>query len=118
MELQLAVAAIRPSIPKDKPLAERVAAALRYARENESSVFWMSHRVTDDLILRSALAAVMVEGDDDDKEMITRSLQPMKMLAAAMQGIPVDFSQLDTDNILPLVQMLNDSKKPADSPHD
>lgn len=73
MELQIAASPVRDAIPKDKPLTERIAFACRYVRKNERDLFWMSPRVTDDLMFRTALAGVMMAGDDSDRDIIKRS---------------------------------------------
>ena len=110
IELQIAAAPVRDQIPADQPLAERIAFAMRYVREHEDSLFWMSYEVNDDLMMRTALAAVMLAGNEDDRDAISRALKPLKMLNAAMQGIPVDFSALDaSDDLLSLVKMWKES---------
>jgi hypothetical protein len=91
IEIQIAATPVRDRIPVDKPLTERLLFAMRYVREHED-LFFLSARVTDDLKFRTALAAVMLAGSEDDGLVIERSLKPLKMLSAATQGIPVDFS--------------------------
>jgi hypothetical protein len=110
LEIQIAMTGVH-GIPADKPLPERLAYAMRYVREHEDDLFFMSHAVNDDLMMRTALAAVMVAGDEADKDIIARSLQPLKMLSAAMQGIPVDFSAMGmSDDLVPLMKIWNESK--------
>ena len=110
MEIQIAAAPVRDRIPADKPLAERIAFAMRYVREHERDLFWMSYNANDDLKMRTAIAAVMLAGNDDDREAITRAMQPLKMLSAAMSGVPVDFSALgDFADVLPLLKMWKES---------
>lgn len=108
MEIQIAAAPVRERIPADKPLNERISFAMRYVREHARDLFWMSYDANDDLKMRTALAAVMLAGNEEDREAITRALQPLKMLSAAMQGIPVDFSNVDTD-VIPLLKLWHES---------
>ena len=109
--MQMAVTLIRNSLPDDLSLKERLSFAMRYARENEDNLFWMFGSTTDDMKLRVAIAAVMIGGTDEEKDLITESLKPLKMLSAAMSGVPVDFSALDDmpDNIIPIMELWNES---------
>lgn len=110
VELTIPASIITTKIPADLPLQERVAFAMRYVREHESDLFWMTGRLTDDLRIRAALAGVMLAGNSEDRTVIEHSIMPMKMLAAAAQGIPVDFSALDLDAPrLPIIKLWNDS---------
>ena len=110
MELQIAASPVVDRIPKDKPLTERVAFAMRYVREHERDLFWLSYDANDDLKMRTALAAVMLAGNEEDKDAITRAMKPLRMLSAAMSGIPVDFAALeDSADILPLIKMWQES---------
>lgn len=109
--LQIAVTLIRDALPGDLSLKERLSFAMRYARENEHDLFWMFGSTTDDTKLRTAIAAVMVGGTDEEKELITESLKPLKMLEAAMNGVPVDFGALDNmpDNLIPIIELWHES---------
>src|SRR5580698_6807423 len=110
LELTLAASAIKGNIPKDGPLADRVLAAMKCVRSHEHDIFWMCHSVNDDLRIRAALAGVLVEGNEQDRDVITRSLRPLRMLAAATQGIPVDFSQMETsDDLVPIIKLWHES---------
>jgi len=110
MEIQMAAAPVRALIPADKPLAERIAFAMRYVREHGRDLFWMSYNASDDLKMRTAIAAVMLAGNEEDREAITKSMKPLRMLSAAMSGIPVDFSALeDMGDVIPLLKLWNDS---------
>jgi hypothetical protein len=111
LEIQIAAGPVRDQIPADKPLAERVAFAMRYVREHESDLFWMSYDANDDLKMQTALAAVMLAGNEEDREAIGRAMKPLKMLSAAMSGIPVDFTSLeDYADVLPLLKMWKESE--------
>jgi hypothetical protein len=113
VELAIAVTAMRNVIPADKSLEDRIAFAFRYAREHEASIFWMSHRVTDDLLFKTALGAVMEAATEDEREQITHSLKPLKALSALLSGVPVDLSAVDMENLLPLRKLFDESKSPA-----
>ncbi len=92
---------------------------MRYVREHERDVFWMTPVLDDDFRFRTALAAVMLNGTENDREVITKSLLPLKMLSAAASGIPVDFSQMEVENLLPLMKLWHDSAaQPLPAPPD
>lgn len=111
IELQIAATPVRDHIPNGKPLPERVSFAMRYVREHERDLFWMTARTTDDLMMRTALAAVLMAGDDSDRDVIKRSLKPLQMLSAAMSGIPVDFGAMEmSDDLIPLMKLWDESK--------
>lgn len=110
LELQFAAAPVRDRIPTDKPLAERVAFAMKYVREHERDLFWMSGSTSDDTKFRAALAAVVLAGSDEDRDVIARSMKPLRMLSAAMQGIPVAFDGMEFDeDLLPLMKIWHES---------
>lgn len=119
MEITLAVSSMKGQIPKERPLKERLAFAMNYVVKNERDLFWMSYKVDDDLLLKTALAAVMTEATESEKDIIARSLAPLKAFSAAITGVQVDFSALAlTDDLLPLLGMFKDAKdKPADPPN-
>ena len=110
MTIQIAALTVKDSIPKDKPLEERIAFAMCYVRKHEPDIFWMAYEVNDDMMMRTALAAVVLAGNDDDKEMITRSLKPLQALSALFTGVPVNMSAVDVENVLPLMKIWHDSK--------
>ena len=108
MAINIAVTLMRDKIPLDDPLADRVRFAMRYAKEHKHDLFWMVGNASDDLMLRTALASVMVTGNEDDKDMIKRSIMPLKMINAAAQGIPVNFEDID-DDILPIMKLWSEA---------
>lgn len=113
VELQIGATAMRSAIPTEAPLAERVEFAMRYAREHQDEVFFMSSHIDDDLMMRTALAAVMVTSDENDRDLITRSMQPLRMLSALLSGVPVDVAAIEmTDDLLPLLKLWHASKEP------
>lgn len=113
LELQIAAAPVCDAIPKDKTLLERLQFAMRYVREHSDSLFWMTGRATDDTKFRTALAGVMLAGNDEDRDAIEHSMKPLKMLSAMMQGIPVDIARLeDYADAIPLMKMWHESEKP------
>ena len=110
MQVQIAAAPVQIQIPKDMPLKERVEFAMRYVLEHDD-LFFMSARVDDGMKFRTALVAVMLAGDEADREVITRSMKPLKMLSAAMEGVPVDWTAFEmTEDMLPLMLMFNAAK--------
>lgn len=110
MGMTIAVSILRDKIPKDSTLEDRLAFSMRYVRKHESDLFWMFGRVDDDMKSRTAIAAVMVEASAEEKDRIERSLKPLRMLAAAVSGIPVDFAALDlAEDNLPLIKLWNES---------
>lgn len=106
VELTIAANVISSHIPKAGTLEERLTSAMKYAREHESEAFFMSGDPNDDLKVRSSIAAVMFNASEEEKDRIVRSLKPLQMMNAAMQGIPVDFSCLPTDDdLLPIIKI-------------
>ncbi len=94
-------------------LVERIDFAMRYVRGNQRDLFFMSGSVTDDMMFRTALAAVMVAGSEDDKDRIERSLKPVNALNAAFAGVAIDPAGLmPPDDFIPLLKMWHDSAKP------
>lgn len=118
LDIHIAVSMMSKRIPSGIPLIERLKFAMRYVREHTQDLFWMNNRPSDDIKFRTALAAVMVDGSDEDQGVIERSLLPVHMLGAALNGIPVDFSKmpLDTD-LLPLMRLWQESEE-ANDPHE
>ena len=115
MSLTIAASMLRGEIPSDAPLNDRLEFAMRYAREHARDMFWMVGAVNDDLIFRTAVAAVMMESNEEDNDLITRSMQPLKMLAAAAAGVPVDFAAFPADDdLVPLLKIFDDSKSEAE----
>ena len=111
-ELAIAAMPIRDLVPKDKPLVERIKFAMSYIRKHKDEVFWMSYQVNDDKQIRTALAAVMMAGSDEDRILIKRSIKPLQMLSAAIQGIPVNFGAMETsEDLIPLIKLWHESEK-------
>lgn len=111
MELRIAATPVIKRIPADKPLPERVQFAMDYVRKHKHDLFWMSAKPDDDMMFRTALAAVMLAGNDEDRDVIARSMQPLKMLSAALSGVPVDFGAMPTDeDLLPLMKFWRDGE--------
>jgi hypothetical protein len=108
-EMLIAVSGFKDLIPKDGPLEDRISFAMKHVKENKRDIFWMSYEVSDDAMFRTALAAVMLDASEDEKELITKSMKPLQALSAAMSGIPVDFGEVEMDGILPLMEMWRNS---------
>jgi hypothetical protein len=111
LELQIAAAPIRDRIPKDEPLPDRISYAMRYVRQHERDLFWMTGKPSDDFMFRTALAAVMLAGSDDDRTTIKESMRPLKALSAAISGVPVDMvaALANAENVIPLLKLWHDS---------
>ena len=109
-EALLAVAAQSVRFSGDS-LEDRLRSAMKDVRNRGDEILWMSHGGNDDFGFRAAVAAVMLKATEEERGVITRSMQPLKMLSAAQQGIPVDFGCLNADeDILPLIGMWHESK--------
>lgn len=114
LELRLAVEPVRAAIPVDKTLTECLQFAMRYVRDNANDLFWMSARTTDDVMFRTALAAVMLAGSEDDKDVIERSMKPLRALTALLSGVPIDMAAIPTDkDLLPLMKLWHESEPGA-----
>ena len=83
-------------------LLERIRIAMRGAQNH-----WMVTNEQEQF--RGALAAAMLASSEDEKDRITRSLQPMKALSAMMSGVPVDFDavakSMGAEDLIPLKKM-------------
>lgn len=108
--IAIAAALVREKIPAGKTLEERLQFAMSYVRKNERDLFFLVDFPSDDLKFRTALAAVMQAGSEEDREVIERSMLLVRMLSAAMQGIPVDFSAMATmEGTIPLLGLWHES---------
>jgi hypothetical protein len=113
MNLILAAVPVRDKIPPDCSLKDRLLFAMRYVREHERDLFWMVGNADDDMKLKTALAAVYQAGDENDQDIIARSVKPLKLLSLAAEGIPIDFSGIElSDDLLPLVGLWHESAEP------
>ncbi len=99
---QIAVSILANEVDNELPLEERFKETMKYMLENESDIFFMMGRVDDTMKFKTALGAVMIKANDEEKEAITKSLAPLNALGAAMAGVPVDFENIDMEGILPL----------------
>lgn len=114
LEIYIPGSSIRDAIPMDKPLTERLLFAMRYVREHKDDLFWMVVKADDDLMMRAAIAAVLMAGNEQDKDIITRSLKPLKALAAMLSGVPVDIERVLAEaggNIIPLAKLWHESEQ-------
>jgi hypothetical protein len=78
------------AILKEKSFAtleEKLRAAMELTKDH-----WMA--VDENERFQAAVGAVLCDASQEDKARIQAELQPLKMLGAAAQGIPVDFSQM------------------------
>jgi len=112
MLIMLAVSAMRGKLPKEGAVDERLEFAMRYVRQNERNLFWMSTTVSDDLMLRTAIAAVLESALYEEHDLIMRSLRPLQMLSAAQAGVPVDWKQLDiSPDLVPVLKIWHRAKE-------
>ena len=93
-------------LPKDLSLEDRLSFAMRYVREKSAELFWMCGKASDDLKLQTALFAVMVSGTKEEKELLEASMKPLKMLAAVVNGLPVNMDTSEySDNLIPIIKL-------------
>ena len=111
ISLTIAATSIRDVIPKEASLAERLKFAMRYTRKQEAELFWMEGQVTDNEMFKAALAAVMMAGNEEDKDIIKRSLKPLQALSALLAGVSVNLEDaLEGEDLIPLLRLWHDSK--------
>lgn len=109
-----AVGVVKP----EQTLEERLRACMAYVRDkkNHANLFYMAPEVTNELMFRTGLAAIMVSANEEDKEEIKRSIKPLQMLNAATSGVPVDWSAVLEDDrpVLPLMKIFHEAgEQPA-----
>ena len=96
----------REACEAETDLTERVKVAMRAAKDH-----WM--KTNEEEQFKGALVAAMNVSTEEEKDIITRSLQPMKVLSAMMSGVPVNFEALegmDTDDLIPLQKLWHEIK--------
>jgi hypothetical protein len=108
--LQIAASAFKDQIPKDGSLEDRLMFAFRYVLDpsHERDIFWMSGRLTSDMRFRTALAAILMTGSEEDRARINESLNTLRAFNAMLSGVPVDFSAVDTENAIPLMKLFRE----------
>lgn len=83
---------------------EKLKAAMEMTKDH-----WMA--VDESERFQAAIGAVLADASPEDKARIEAELRPLKMLGAAQQGIPVDFSQLEVpENPIGLMQLWHEVK--------
>lgn len=115
LALTFGISEMNGRIDQSLPLEERLVAAMRYIRKYHCDVLWLSvasGNQLDDLMFRTAIGAVMVEASEDEQDLIRRSLLPLKAIAAATNGIPVDFASTLSDDLISLMKLWKDSDTP------
>lgn len=113
IEIQIAAAALREHIPKGAPLRARIEAAMRFVLAHGEEIFWLSPSVDDDLRFKTAVAAVMIAGDAEDREILDRSLKPLRYLSSMLSGVVVNtdaFADSITEDLIPLLLIWHDCK--------
>lgn len=108
--MSLAISSIKDDIDNKLPLEQRILETMKLVRKRERDIFFMCYEVNDDLMVRTALGAVMVAGSEDDKDMIKKSLLPLRALSAAASGLPINFADMDLENIIPIMKLWSESK--------
>ena len=104
--IQMACTVLVNDIPTGLPLTERLAWAMERVHTNARDLFFMSG-ADDDLRFRTAVAAVLINANDDEQATITRSMNVINAMSAIFNGVPVDVEQIDTVNIVPLMQIFH-----------
>jgi len=98
------------SVPETGTIEARLSSAMSDVKQRESEIFWILGKVDDNTRFRVAVGAVMLHCNAEEKGRIEASLKPLYMLAAAISGIPVDFSQMESDDLIPLMKLWDESK--------
>lgn len=79
---------------------------MNYVLKNERDIFWMSYSVNEDFRIRVAIGAVMLGATEEEEHRIERSLRPLKLLSAAITGIPVDWTKFNVDDdMIPIMKI-------------
>lgn len=108
--LAIAVAELRSACAGEPDLIERVRKAMVAAQS-----FWMS--TDDELRLRGALGAALVESDGADKDRLIRSIDSLRKLAATLNalqaGVSVNLGDMPQpdDDLVPIMPMWRDAKE-------
>lgn len=88
--------ALRNDVPKDVPLRERLAFAMRAVRTPGNHYSFMC--TTDEQMFRGAIGAVLLTCDEDERAQIVDAIWNLRILSAAIEGLPVDLAQLTLDH--------------------
>lgn len=116
--IQMACTVLVHDIPPGLPLTERLAWAMERVHTHARDLFFMTG-ADDDLRFRTAVAAVLINANEDEKATITRSMAVINAMSAIFSGVPVDVEQIDTVNTVPLMQIFHTAtlKVAADNRH-
>lgn len=110
--IQMACTVLVHDIPPGLPLTERLAWAMERVHTHARDLFFMTG-ADDDLRFRTAVAAVLINANEEDKATITRSMAVINALSAMLSGVPVDIEQVYMDNnpvdTLPLMKMFHEA---------
>lgn len=106
--IQMACTVLVHDIPPGLPLVERLAWAMERVHTHARDLFFMTG-ADDDLRFRTAVAAVLINANEDENATVTRSMAVVNALSAMLSGIPVDVEQIDTVNIIPLMKMFHEA---------
>jgi len=86
-----------------KTLEERAKACMKVAHNH-----WLVTNEAEQL--KGAVAAIGFLSSEEENERIDASLRLYTSVAAAMSGIPVDFSQITEIKLLPIMKWWNETK--------
>jgi hypothetical protein len=86
-----------------------------FAGAMDENCNWYAH--TDDERFRIGVGAMILVLQDRDDEVsvakVERTMKGLSSVSALMAGIPVDLSQLDVDDVVPLLQWFKESQADA-----
>lgn len=96
--LAIGAALLRRHCEGEPDVRERIRKAMRRVDE-----LW--YTADEDLQFRSAVAAAMLESSAEERTLIGRSVAPLRAIAAAIAGVPVDMEAVlaDTGEVIPLL---------------
>ena len=87
----IGIAELRTNIDPKQTLEDRLRATMR-----EASNHWLVIDEQDQF--RMAIGAVMVEATEEEQERLNIELKVLKAISTAINGIPVDWSNLVSDS--------------------
>ena len=110
LEMQMA----KHSVPRTGTLEEKLSKTMVLVREHRANL--MGWHNSDDELFRISVGAVMLSVSEEDKDLLVRSMAPLHALSAAISGVPVDFSAINPEGIVPLLKLWHESKPQENTP--
>lgn len=111
--LIIAASSIFDVLPRGETLDNRLLFAMRYVRTHKADLLWMVGRPGENLMMRSAIGAVIMTAKPDEVTKIENSLKIMKSLDALLSGVPVDVdalnAQMDAHDTVPIIRLWHES---------